>query len=582
MDVYELGDLRKYIARKHEQRTKITEQAIWNVLAQLASALSYCHDPNRQEGHEFGTVIHRDIKPENILIGANATVVFSDFGICRALEGSRMTNTILGTVVYAAPEIANRQAYTEKVDIWSLGCTIYEMCAQDFYIRARNLRELVEMQKQRTLQGLDVVRLGYSKKLQDVLKQMLELDPRRRPSAAELCQDQKVREMLKDRTDFRVMGEDVPQHQPQIPAQVQAPPSRQKPVSRNAYDRERENVSAGTPLIEAAKTGNLRLAKQYLSEIRKRDQDGRTALIHAASNGHKEIVDLLKKDEAGLKDNSGRFALLCAYSYNHLHIVAALGPLEGDMMDDQNRTVLILAARAGHAAVAMKLTSYSAGHQDENGISALMYAVNSNLQDVAKALAPREAGLRSKKGWTALMEASRAGNAEIVKLLMKREAKMTTPTGWTALMSAASEGASKACLLLIPYEAKMTDTLGETALMKAARTGKADTIKLLLKEEAGIMRKDGKTALMCAAEANHVECVRMLLPVEGGRRKADGQTALFFALKSGRNCVPLLIGAEARIALPDGTTPAQYAQARGLDRDPSFAAVYESLRRAVH
>jgi serine/threonine protein kinase len=33
-----------------------------------------------------------------------------------------------GTSYYIAPEIYRGQKYTHKVDIWSLGCVIYELC----------------------------------------------------------------------------------------------------------------------------------------------------------------------------------------------------------------------------------------------------------------------------------------------------------------------------------------------------------------------------------------------------------------------------------------------------------------------
>jgi NIMA (never in mitosis gene a)-related kinase len=35
--------------------------------------------------------------------------------------------TFVGTILYSSPEIVQSQTYTNKADIWSLGCIIYEL-----------------------------------------------------------------------------------------------------------------------------------------------------------------------------------------------------------------------------------------------------------------------------------------------------------------------------------------------------------------------------------------------------------------------------------------------------------------------
>ena len=41
-----------------------------------------------------------------------------------------------------APELLNKKSYDEKVDIWSLGCILYEMCALTTPYTAANLESL--------------------------------------------------------------------------------------------------------------------------------------------------------------------------------------------------------------------------------------------------------------------------------------------------------------------------------------------------------------------------------------------------------------------------------------------------------
>lgn len=75
-------------------------------------------------------VIHADIKPENImLVNANLEpfrVKLIDFG--SATYTSRaLDNTYLQSRYYRAPEVILGVPFSEKIDIWSLGCVIAEL-----------------------------------------------------------------------------------------------------------------------------------------------------------------------------------------------------------------------------------------------------------------------------------------------------------------------------------------------------------------------------------------------------------------------------------------------------------------------
>jgi serine/threonine protein kinase len=78
--------------------------------------------------HEAG-VMHRDIKPNNALLW-NGTWCWADFGIARVLE--QQTGTIgtfawMGTREYLAPEVVAGRSQTLRSDVYSLGCTLYEL-----------------------------------------------------------------------------------------------------------------------------------------------------------------------------------------------------------------------------------------------------------------------------------------------------------------------------------------------------------------------------------------------------------------------------------------------------------------------
>lgn len=82
--------------------------------------LKYLH------GNDF---IHRDIKPENVLLRSRDRFLkIGDFGSsCHVSEG-RPHAEYVATRWYRSPEcILTRGWYGKKMDIWAVGCVVYEM-----------------------------------------------------------------------------------------------------------------------------------------------------------------------------------------------------------------------------------------------------------------------------------------------------------------------------------------------------------------------------------------------------------------------------------------------------------------------
>ncbi len=79
---------------------------------------------------------HRDVKPANILLSAGADpdeperVMLTDFGVAKAVDEARQltsTGNMLATLAYAAPEQIESRALDHRVDIYALGCVLYEL-----------------------------------------------------------------------------------------------------------------------------------------------------------------------------------------------------------------------------------------------------------------------------------------------------------------------------------------------------------------------------------------------------------------------------------------------------------------------
>lgn len=79
-------------------------------------------------------VLHRDIKPSNLLVNANCDLKICDFGLARSVgvgpshTRENLLTEYVATRWYRAPEIMlSSRRYTKAVDVWSVGCTVYEM-----------------------------------------------------------------------------------------------------------------------------------------------------------------------------------------------------------------------------------------------------------------------------------------------------------------------------------------------------------------------------------------------------------------------------------------------------------------------
>ena len=95
---------------------KLDENDAKEIVKGITNGLEYIHDKN---------IIHCDIKPKNILLKEGIPKI-CDFGLAK--RGKDVVNTeICGSNGFIAPELFNRNNYTPKVDMWSLGIITFIM-----------------------------------------------------------------------------------------------------------------------------------------------------------------------------------------------------------------------------------------------------------------------------------------------------------------------------------------------------------------------------------------------------------------------------------------------------------------------
>ncbi|KAI9080792.1 hypothetical protein K1719_037305 [Acacia pycnantha] len=175
MELCEGGELfDRIVARGH-----YTERAAAVVTRTIVEVVQMCHNHG---------VMHRDLKPENFLFGnkkETAPLKAIDFGLSVFFKPGERFNEIVGSPYYMAPEVLKRN-YGPEVDIWSAGVILYILLCgvPPFWAETEQgvaqaiIRSVIDFKRDPWPKVSDNAK--------DLVKKMLDPDPRRRLSAHEV------------------------------------------------------------------------------------------------------------------------------------------------------------------------------------------------------------------------------------------------------------------------------------------------------------------------------------------------------------------------------------------------------------
>jgi eukaryotic-like serine/threonine-protein kinase len=131
-------------------------------------------------------LVHRDIKPANLLVTTEGRVKIADFGIARAANGVTITRagTMVGTATYVSPEQVQGDPATSASDVYSLGIVAHECLTGLPPFRADGE---IATAMARVGAPPPVLPSSVPEWLSSLVAAMLDPDPARRPSAAEVA-----------------------------------------------------------------------------------------------------------------------------------------------------------------------------------------------------------------------------------------------------------------------------------------------------------------------------------------------------------------------------------------------------------
>ncbi|NVB78834.1 MAG: serine/threonine protein kinase, partial [Kofleriaceae bacterium] len=141
MELLKGHDLHEEVARAKLSGHLLPWSRTKKIFLQICSALSAAHARG---------IVHRDLKPENVylveFLGDPDFVKLLDFGIAKLTDvsndegGRKLTKTgmLFGTPEYMSPEQARGEQVDHRVDIYAMGCILFQLCSNRVPFEADN------------------------------------------------------------------------------------------------------------------------------------------------------------------------------------------------------------------------------------------------------------------------------------------------------------------------------------------------------------------------------------------------------------------------------------------------------------
>ena len=132
------------------------------------------------------SLVHRDVKPSNVWLSENGTAKLGDFGLALVSDRSRVTTSgaIVGTADYLSPEQAKALPLDARSDLYSFGCVLYEMVTGRTPFRGSSPLEVISQHVHAAPIAARQRNPAVPTSLDQLLTQLLEKIPGRRPWSA--------------------------------------------------------------------------------------------------------------------------------------------------------------------------------------------------------------------------------------------------------------------------------------------------------------------------------------------------------------------------------------------------------------
>ena len=268
------------------ERGRLSGPRCFDLMAQAVRGLKAAADRG---------IVHRDIKPANLMVTHDGTVKIVDFGIAKMMDDSdtfrTATGTIMGTPSYMSPEQCKGQAFDFRSDMYSLGCTFFQVLTGRAPFEGDTAFTVMSKQISAPVQAIPALASNVPERFCNIIYTMMEKHPDNRYQSYE-----HLLTVLEAAREGRATGMTAMVVEAPLAAEALAAESRRRKrlylivagcavalltvwlafSSRRPRESEKPGAKAGIEeLRKDAPEGGLRGTAKTLSEINKVDREAR-------------------------------------------------------------------------------------------------------------------------------------------------------------------------------------------------------------------------------------------------------------------------------------------------------------------
>lgn len=117
------------LTTSHKQTgVPVPEDLVWRILVHANEALFYYHSVFKSNAPDVRRILHRHITPQSIIMRNNGAVKIVHPEIPYLIAIRDHSNISPEEKKYVAPEVLGGKGFSDRSDIYALGCIIYQLC----------------------------------------------------------------------------------------------------------------------------------------------------------------------------------------------------------------------------------------------------------------------------------------------------------------------------------------------------------------------------------------------------------------------------------------------------------------------
>ena len=189
-----------------KKRGALTLPEVIDIMLQLTSAIECAHDKY---------IIHRDIKPQNILMLDDGTIKVTDFGIATAINAQELTqtNSVMGSVHYLPPEMANGSGSTIRSDIYSMGILMFELLTGKVPFKGDNAVEVAIKQLKEPIPSVTKINPEIPQSVENIILACCAKNPKNRYKNVTEMRNDLLECMKEENRNVRRLVYSYPEHE---------------------------------------------------------------------------------------------------------------------------------------------------------------------------------------------------------------------------------------------------------------------------------------------------------------------------------------------------------------------------------